>query len=1107
MNHKPRLYKALRVTFGLVATWLLTTGVAPAQGQNPNQPKIVYGKVLLYMQPGTPRATVDAIAGQIGATKVKFLSLPDCYQLQLPADSATEKATLDAVAKIKLNAKVKSVGGMPSFFKNEVKLEPNDPRYLSGEQWGAKMMNLPQAWAITKGGTGLNVAVIDSGFLPDHEDLINQYVIPGSKNFAEGASDDPNIYDVPINASIPFGTFDGNAHGVHVSGIMVAKTNNGLGVAGVCWENIKCVGMQCSITGDEALDGAAILQSMQYLATNKILLNVGCVNMSFGGFIDPTDTTNPFYIATKSMADAGIICVASAGNSYPYPNTLFSPVGYPFVTSIGSVGPSGQRAYYSQTPKVELAAPGGDQLNQLSDGILSTLPPNENYEPFWLRNVYGFFQGTSMASPNACAVLGLLMSVPGVQPDQALQAMKDTANRGGLATVPDVSYGYGRVDAYKALLSLTVDTRVVDPVGLNENGIPSDLTGTLPQVQTYKPLVRLRINQVTPNNVTITIDGQAATLAPDLTDPTKPTWNLTLPDGTVIPNAIVGDTQLPAPSYLIVFPAKFTPGATPGSTDDRHTIVVSGTNPDSGITRSDTRVFTVVPQTLTGLAVPAADGTVRHLAMISIPYMETAADSPTGTTRDVKELLRPDAVLYRYVYLGSGTNTVPGYASFGSANDQNPDFAKLNFAGSMPSIDGSSDPSKMDIRPIGGAWFAELPDTTVVKTFGREFGDQPIRIPVTEGWNMVGDPYNYPVPFSSVLLEDSKGNRVSIGDAIEQRKVLGLVYRYSGASGYIHDQLPDANLQPWQGHWIYIQPQQRSAVNLANKYYLIVQPTNTNDPGRKAKMHLTRANKATQPSGKPSVAVTGPNSWALQLKAQVGGIRDTYNYIGMTSIAVNEKQLTRVPKPPMPFSYVSVGVTNSETPGVLFAQDMQPIGGVRTWDVVVATDQSDADVNLATNFVGALPRNYRVTLTDKATGQMVDLRNTRSYHYNSGKASPTRSFIITARPTTLGQRAIMSGVFVNPSRSDGRAVPTYEIGYNLSQEANVEVAILSASGRPIATVGTTRAVASGDNRAVWSGRDNAGRTVPAGTYMVQIKAVTTEGEVTRVAHPLLISGR
>lgn len=1104
MNHKPRLFKALRVTFGFSAAWLLAASAANAQ-----KPTIVYGKVMVYMQPGTPRATVDALAGQVGATKVKFLRLPDCYELRLPADAATEKGTLEAVAKIKLNPKVRSVGAAPVMSKCEAKLEPNDPRYLSGEQWNLKMMNLPQAWAITKGGTGLNVAVIDSGFLPDHEDLINQYVIPGSKNFAEGASDDPNVYDVPINARIPFGSFEGNAHGVHVSGIMVAKTNNGIGVAGTCWENIKCVGMQCSVTGDEGLDFGAIIQSMDYLAANKVNLNIGCVNMSFGGAPPPGSAPyEMLFDGTKKMVDAGIVNVAAAGNSYPFPNTFFSPASFPHVVTIGSVGPSGQRAYYSQVGKVDLAAPGGDQLNQLSDGVLSTLPPDENFEPFWLRNSYGFYQGTSMASPDACGVLALLMSVPGVQPEQAVQALKETANRGGVSVIPDPAFGYGRVDAYRALLSLTVDTRVIDPVGLNENGIPSDLSGTLPQVQTYKPTVRLRVNQVTPDKVTITIDGQAATLSQDLTDPAKPVWNIALPDGTVVPNVISGDTEAPNPSYMIVFPAKFTPGATPGSTDDRHTIVVSGTNPDSNITRSDTRVFTINPRSISGVAIPAADGTVRHLAMISIPFMETASDSPTGTTRDAQDLLRPDAALYRYVYLGSGTSVTPGYASFNTGADKNPDFAKLYFSGATTSVDGSSDPAKADIRPIGGAWFVDLPDTVTLKTFGKEFGDQPIRIPVTEGWNMVGDPYNYPVPFNSVLLEDKKGARVSIGDAIEQRKVLGLVYRYDGATGgYIHDQLPDANLQPWQGHWIYVQPAQRSGVNLENKYFLIIQPTNPNDPGRKAKAHLTRAT-TTQSSGKPSVAISGPNSWALQLSAQAGGIRDMYNYIGMTSVAANEKQLTRAPKPPMPFSYVSVGVANPDAPGVLYGQDIQPIGGVRTWDVVVSTDQLNADITLSTNFVGALPRNYRVTLTDKATGQMVDLRNTRSYRYNSGKASPTRSFIITARPTTLGQRAIMSGVFINPSRSaDGRAVSSYEIGYNLSQEANVEVAILSASGRQIATVGATRAVSSGDNRAVWSGRDNAGRAVPAGTYMVQIKAVTTDGEVTRVAQPLLVSGR
>jgi hypothetical protein len=40
---------------------------------------------------------------------------------------------------------------------------------------------------------------------------------------------------------------------------------------------------------------------------------------------------------------------------------------------------------------------------------------------------------------------------------------------------------------------------------------------------------------------------------------------------------------------------------------------------------------------------------------------------------------------------------------------------------------------------------------------------------------------------------------------------------------------------------------------------------------------------------------------------------------------------------------------------------------------------------------------------------------------------------------------------------------------------------------------------------VWNLRDNEGRTVPPGTYRVQIEARDSEGQVARAVRPLLIT--
>ncbi len=1091
MTHKPRLFQALRVPLSLLTLALLTSGIARADG--PNIPKYQSGKIILYMQPGTPRAKVNALALKVKAIKVNASAMPDCYQLILPSDVKSLQDTLQLAAQLRPDSAVRWVNAQPVRVKFERTAPPNDPRYLSGEQWNLRMMNVPQAWTIQSGAVGVNVAVIDTAFNPNHEDLTGQY-LPESKNYA----DDPIAGNAPITSTID------RSHGVHVSGIIAAKTDNGKGIAGVCWDNVKVLAFQTTKTADKDSDGMdylAILSSANNVAANKDALGLVAVNMSYGGFGDPNDVNDPEYVAMQSVKDAGVVPMAAAGNSEPFPNTSFVPCGYASVVSVGSVGPSGGIAFYSQGPKVEFAAPGGDQSGRTEDGILSTYVPS--------NNSYEYLQGTSMACPDAVGVMALILSTPGVTPDQAVQAVKDTANKAGLQTIPDSHFGYGVIDAYQALLQVSVQARIQAPNGLDANGNSADPSRTLPPVETFQPTIQLKIGLAKPEKVAVTFTHTNPKTGMVIVEPLEASF--------LRQNVVSGDPDAPRPQYTVSFRKKFRPAAKDSGDDNKYTLSLTATS-DTGLTRTDTRVFTLEPRVLTGFPLQGVDGKVRRLAFISLPYAESALDSPTGATRDSKALLGPNSVLYRYVYKQNGSEgTQGGYAIFGSPTDKNPDDAKLLPSGPaalQPRFEGSDKVGAYkvgdSISPVGYAWFADLPETPTLQLNGVDFGSTPVRIPLTEGWNMIGNPFPYSISLNTSLLEMPTGERVPMPVAAEQNLVLPFLYRYFQGQ-YFQDQLPNGLLVPWEGHWIFVSPARRNSISLINKYALLVIPGVVPASGRSASLSKRTGTIAVSnpvPVSTPAIAINGPSSWGLRLEAQVGNLRDGNNYIGMTSIGANQRNRTRVPKPPMPTPYVSVGIANSDSPGLLYSQDLQSIGGSRTWEVVVATDQQKTDIALNTNFVNALPRNYRLTLTDKVTGQSVDLRNQRTYRYNTGTTTPTRGFLITARPSNLGRRALVTSVFVNPSKpADTRSVPTYEIGYNISQEANVEVSILSATGRQIAVVGNSRAVNAGDNRAVWTGRDNAGRTVPAGTYLVQLRATTTDGEVSRVAQPLLVTGR
>jgi hypothetical protein len=233
---------------------------------------------------------------------------------------------------------------------------------------------------------------------------------------------------------------------------------------------------------------------------------------------------------------------------------------------------------------------------------------------------------------------------------------------------------------------------------------------------------------------------------------------------------------------------------------------------------------------------------------------------------------------------------------------------------------------------------------------------------------------------------------------------------------------------------------------------------------------------------------------------------DGYNFIGMTR-ATGTRSQALVPKPPKPAPYISLGMLSGNN-AMSYAQDLQPVGGTRDWNVAVDTDQANTDVTITWPDITTLPRNYRLTLTDTATGQTIDLRHDSSYRYNSAHDAGRRSFIVTARPTTRGSRAVLTNIAVNPGRSGGsRASSVFDIGYTVSQDVRVEASILGFNGQVISVVSPTRAVTSGDNHVVWNGRTSRGDVVPAGAYLLELKAITTDNEVTREIRPLIVTGR
>ncbi len=158
-------------------------------------------------------------------------------------------------------------------------ITPNQPI-----PWNISLVKAPGAWAKGYKGTGVKVAILDTG-VAAHPDL----VISGGISFVPGVSS----YN------------DGHGHGTHCCGIVGAR-NNAIGVVGVAPE--------CALYAVKVLSDAgsgptsAILAGMAWAKNNGIKV----VSMSLGSLSDPSVA---YTTAVKQLNDAGVTVVCAAGNS------------------------------------------------------------------------------------------------------------------------------------------------------------------------------------------------------------------------------------------------------------------------------------------------------------------------------------------------------------------------------------------------------------------------------------------------------------------------------------------------------------------------------------------------------------------------------------------------------------------------------------------------------------------------------------------------------------------------------------------------------------------------------------------------------------------------
>ncbi|MEU6712205.1 S8 family serine peptidase [Nonomuraea sp. NPDC046802] len=277
-----------------------------------------------------------------------------------------------------------------------------------------KQIGAPQAWEQGFKGQGVTVAVLDSGYDPDHPDLKDAVAV--ERNF----SDDPDIRD-------------DLGHGTHVASTVAGRGEKYRGVAPEARLAIGKVG------GPAGPTDSAILAGMEWAATE---VKAKVVNMSFGSPDGPD--LDPVEQAVNTLSDkTGTLFVAAAGNRGT-DGSVGSPGSAEAALTVGAVDRQSRPAFFSSRgPRVadhaikpDVTAPGVDIVAAAASGTAD--------------GPYVAMSGTSMASPHVAGAAAILAQR---HPDWTGAQLK-AALIGSAAPAPETSFyqqGAGLVDLKRVL--------------------------------------------------------------------------------------------------------------------------------------------------------------------------------------------------------------------------------------------------------------------------------------------------------------------------------------------------------------------------------------------------------------------------------------------------------------------------------------------------------------------------------------------------------------------------------------------------------------------------------------------------------------------------------
>ncbi|MEI6409147.1 MAG: S8 family serine peptidase [Bacteroidota bacterium] len=331
--------------------------------------------------------------------------------------------------------------------------QENTGQYWNGSSWvniglADADMDIQGAWQITTGSSSIKVAVIDEGVNINHPDLISN-MLTGYDATGNGSAGNPSGND---------------AHGTACAGIIAAKGNNGIGIAGNAY-NCKIIPVRIAYHAT----GQTQWTFMDSWAANGInwAWQTGAADVlsnSWGGG-SSSSTINAAILnaVTSGRNGKGAPVLFATGNDNN--NGISNPAANSNVIAVGATSMCDKRkSFTSCDGETGWGSNYGTGLDIVAPGVKIATTDIAGAAGYNSGDYTYTFNGTSSATPNAAGVMALILSVNGnLTATQARAILESNCDKvGGYSYSSNSSQpngtwnnemGYGRVNAQAACLA------------------------------------------------------------------------------------------------------------------------------------------------------------------------------------------------------------------------------------------------------------------------------------------------------------------------------------------------------------------------------------------------------------------------------------------------------------------------------------------------------------------------------------------------------------------------------------------------------------------------------------------------------------------------------